>query len=100
MPQKTINAAADGDNVILDMATANFTAVMEMFFSVTAAGTVIVKDEAGTEFGRYRFGADGGTATMAPMGDGAPRFQAKGDLILTNSAGLDVLGHFTYSTRS
>lgn len=98
--QKSINlSAVSGDQTIHDVAsTAVKTAVHDYSLITSGAGTLVVKDAAGTEFGRYTFAAAGDGIVRPPIGDGSPRFVAVGDLILNLSASLTVTGDFTYST--
>lgn len=99
MPQITINATADGDNTVRDVDTAGETGVYDYVLTASAAGTAILKDEAGTEFGRYVFGSAGQMVTAPNGGAGTERFVARGDIIINCSAGLDILGHMMVAQK-
>jgi hypothetical protein len=66
--QKSINvSAATGDTVIHDVAsTAVKTAIHDYSLITSGAGTLVVKDAAGTEFGRYTFAAAGDGIVRPP----------------------------------
>jgi hypothetical protein len=99
VPQKVINASSSGDNKLLDLDTTSETGVFDYFLIAAGAVTAILKDEAGTEFGRYAFAAAGDIAIAGPVGAGAERFMAKGDLILNLSGAVAVTGHFAYAIK-
>lgn len=99
MPQKTINlSAATGDQTIHNVGTTDRTDVLDFALLVNTAGTVVIKDEAGTEFGRYTFAADGDGIVRPPLAN-QPRFTAVGDLILNLSTTMSVTGDFTYQPK-
>lgn len=93
--QKTINlSGVSGNQTIHDVATTTRTAVFDYAIIASAAGTVIVKDEAGTEFARYTF-ANAGDGIVRPPLAGGCRFTATGDIILNLSTTMSVTGDFT-----
>lgn len=100
--QKTINiSAATGDQTIFDAdAATSRTDVTDYALIVSAAGTVIIKDQAGNEFGRYTFANAGDGIVRPPAGPSGKRFTAVGDLILNLSTTMSVTGDFTYNVQS
>lgn len=97
MDQKTINTTGTGDKNIHDVETTARTQVFDYTLFVSGAATVIVKDEAGTEFARYTLGA-AGQVNAGPIGGGLRRFVAVGNLLLNASADVTITGHFTHAT--
>lgn len=99
MDQTSINKSASGDNTLLDVATADKIDVFDFSLVVAGAVTVIIKDEAGTEFGRYTFAAAGDGIIRPALGNGVHRFTAVGDLIMNLSGTVAVTGDICYSLR-
>lgn len=94
--QKTIAISASGDNIILDVSTISRVAVWEYVLVAQSAVTIIFKDEAATEYGRYTLTGPGIIAAAPVMGE---RFTGKGDLILNLSGSAIVTGHFCYTAK-
>lgn len=93
--QKSIACSSSGDNTVFDVSTITRWQMFEYVLTAASNCTVIVKDEATTEYGRYQMLA--GIPVTAPPIAGGNRFVAKGDLILNVSSGTIVTGHFVYS---
>jgi hypothetical protein len=93
----TINAAADGDNTLVNAVEGKRIRVISYVLIGNAAGTFLFKSGAATEKGRFRISADGAGASFAG-GLLCPAFEtAEGEaLVGNNSAGLDVTGHVAY----
>lgn len=101
MPQKAINftAGGAGDNTIFTAdATTSNTDLVDMWFTISAAGTVTLKDSGGTVYGVYTVGAAGVTIERPPVPLSA-RFSFKGNLIMNASGAMTVTGDFTYTPR-
>lgn len=100
MNQKSINlSGVTGDQIILDVTAGDRNQVFDYCLICSGAGTLILKDGATTEFGRYTFVNAGDGMVTPPVGAGASRFTAVGDLILNLSGTLSVTGHFTYASN-
>lgn len=98
MPQKPISFTGAGAHKLLDVAATDRHRVFDYLIRLSGAGTIEIEDEAGTSFGIYVLPAAGEVKAEA-MGDGAPRFVAVGDLILTVTGAIDTSGHFTYAPQ-
>lgn len=99
MHQKPVNVTAAGaeDKVIYDVATAEPNDVYDFEFLASAAVTITLKDELGTVFGVYALTANQLRCQGLPLGSGAPRFRAKGNIILGCSGAATITGHLTPS---
>lgn len=102
MHQQPVNVTAAGaeDKIILNVATAERTDIYDFEFLASAAVTLTLKDEAGTIFGVYALTANQLRCQGVPMGSGAPRFRAKGDLILGCSGAATITGHLGASATT
>ncbi len=97
MQQLKVDTTGTGDKTLFDAAAStDRTAVLEYVFYVSAAATIIVKDEAGIEYGKYTLGA-AGTITAASLPSG-PRFTCAGDVKINASADVTVTGHICLAT--
>jgi hypothetical protein len=95
---KAISATSDGANEIVAAVTAKKIRVVGYVLNVNAAGTVQWKSATTALSGAMEF-VDGG-GMVAPLCDPAAAFwfeTAAGEALnITNSAGLDSLGHLAY----
>jgi hypothetical protein len=89
--QIKVDTTGTGNKTLYDAATTDRVAVSEYLFLVSGATTLILKDEAGTEFGKYILAAAGQVA--APGVPDRSRFTAAGDILLNSSADVTVTGH-------
>jgi hypothetical protein len=98
VPQVSVSTSGTGDKTLIDVATTSYGDVLDYLFFVSAAATIILKDEAGTVFGTYTLGA-AGTIPAPAIGGANKRFQFHGDLIANVSAGT-ITGHVVYAMKS
>lgn len=92
-----VNATSDGTNTIITNSDPKLAIVVLSYaLNVNAAGVITVQDSAGSPAVHASFEfVDGGGASY-----GGPRAAfklAKGtNLVISNAAGIDTLGHITY----
>jgi hypothetical protein len=94
-----VNATADGANTIITGTAGKRIRVLGYALNVNAAGVITVQDSAGSPavLASFEF-VDGGGVSYGG-GDEAPAFEvATGlNLVISNAAGVDTLGHITYT---
>jgi hypothetical protein len=100
MPQSTLNFSSSGDNIVINQATGDFTAIYDYYLTAASAVLAIIKDEAGNEFARYNLVAGALTAVAGPVGAGVERFTGKGDIIINLGGAVAVTGHITWAAKA
>lgn len=92
-----VNATADGSNTVITGTAGKKIVVLGYAFNVNAAGVITVQDSGTpTVLASFEF-TDGGGASYAGS-EGAPAFEVGVglNLVISNAAGVDSLGHITY----
>ena len=90
-------ATADGQNIIVAAAAGKRVKVIGYVLTVTAAAQqLVVENTGGTNLAQFSLGVNGGVSYAGSYE--APAFQTiLGEgLAVTNPAGVDTYGHFTY----
>lgn len=92
-----VNATSDAANTVVTGRTGEHIVVVGYALNVNAAGVITIQDSAGSPavYASFEF-VDGGGASYAGTTD-APAFKiAAGlNLVISNAAGVDTLGHLT-----
>lgn len=91
MQQIKVDTTGTGDKVLFNAGSADRVGVLEYVLFVSGAATVVVKDEAGNEFGKYTLGGAGTVAAQSLAG--GRRFTCLGDVEINVSADVTVTGH-------
>lgn len=96
-----VNATADGSNTVITGVAGKYIYVLGYALNVNAAGVITIQDS-GTPavLASFKF-VDAGGAVFAGS-EQCPAFKVdKGlNLVISNAAGVDTLGHITYVVAS